>query len=508
MYYGHSRWRSWWKSSKLLSRQQLLSQASLVPPPQLPPPPLSTLRSCFRPPPPTPRASPVAGVAPPAPQEVPKTVPPPPRSPPSPPLTVLRPDADARADSDARVQRIVHAIKVDGTRKAFSKHWRDIAELQEQEAFSIEQIAWLFDHCRRTPALRTAQLKVDGSSIALGTRIVQLFTNSVCHKIPELTAQQLTCFIESLTSAALPMDEFWLFMMAKQIQDTSEKFSPSQLVTIAECYASKDLEDEEFFEALCTSVYQRLTEFSLRELAQFLSSCARVRFLHEDLCSAAFPLFEDPSSVSSLDGHGLGAILTAASLLDWRSFRSMPCCRRLAERPQDLSLAQGATDLAMGLTLAAVYMQNAAGARMLLPLLLQHLGQTAVGQRQRRVHQLSRRTALIGLCAAFAVPHRRAWDLAHLRMVQATWDRLEEEQRPVRDPWEPESSRFHLEVVAILNLLEVPHHLEHAQYPFRLDIRIDPGQVSAHLDAVATGTATELSGVDPVTDSEDHWLHW
>eukprot|EP00913_Durusdinium_trenchii_P027965 g26221.t1 len=150
---------------------------------------------------------------------------------------------------------------------------------------------------------------------------------------------------------------------------------------------------------------------------------------------------------------------------------------------------------------------------MLLPLLLQHLGQTAVGQRQRRVHQLSRRTALIGLCAAFAVPHRRAWDLAHLRMVQATWDRLEEEQRrmawtigrsvgrrnqtigtscPVRDPWEPESSRFHLEVVAILNLLEVPHHLEHAQYPFRLDIRIDPGQVSAHLDAVATGTATEL----------------
>lgn len=132
MYYGHSRWRSWWKSSKLLSRQQLLSQASLVPPPQLPPPPLSTLRSCFRPPPPTPRASPVAGVAPPAPQEVPKTVPPPPRSPPSPPLTVLRPDADARADSDARVQRIVHAIKVDGTRKAFSKHWRDIAELQER----------------------------------------------------------------------------------------------------------------------------------------------------------------------------------------------------------------------------------------------------------------------------------------------------------------------------------------------------------------------------------------
>eukprot|EP00913_Durusdinium_trenchii_P027964 g26220.t1 len=152
--------------------------------------------------------------------------------------------------SDARVQRIVHAIKVDGTRKAFSKHWRDIAELQEQEAFSIEQIAWLFDHCRRTPALRTAQLKVDGSSIALGTRIVQLFTRPVCHKIPELTAQQLTCFIESLTSAALPMDEFWLFMMAKQIQDTSEKFSPSQLVTIAECYASKDLED-----CFCTEEY-------------------------------------------------------------------------------------------------------------------------------------------------------------------------------------------------------------------------------------------------------------
>ena len=66
------------------------------------------------------------------------------------------------------------------------------------------------------------------------------------------------------------MDEFWLFMMAKQIQDTSDRFTPAELVTIATCYASKGLEDEEFFEALCSNVYKRIKEFEVKQLAYFL----------------------------------------------------------------------------------------------------------------------------------------------------------------------------------------------------------------------------------------------
>ena len=150
----------------------------------------------------------------------------------------------------------------------------------------MQQIVWLFDRCRCVPALRAATIKRRDEhgevSVALGTLMVQLFTNFVCHQIPNLQAAEITCFVEALTSNALPMDEFWLFMMAKQIQDTSDRYSPYQIVTVARCYASKGLEDEEFFEALCSAVHKRLSEFNLHQLAHFLYSCARVRFLHQE----------------------------------------------------------------------------------------------------------------------------------------------------------------------------------------------------------------------------------
>jgi len=187
----------------------------------------------------------------------------------------------------AEVNQILENVRSDGPRRALSRHWDRIKELHEvHEAFSVQQIVWLFDRCRCVPALRAATIKRRDEhgevSVALGTLMVQLFTNFVCHQIPNLQAAEITCFVEALTSNALPMDEFWLFMMAKQIQDTSDRYSPYQIVTVARCYASKGLEDEEFFEALCSAVHKRLSEFNLHQLAHFLYSCARVRFLHQE----------------------------------------------------------------------------------------------------------------------------------------------------------------------------------------------------------------------------------
>ena len=166
----------------------------------------------------------------------------------------------------------------------------------------------------------------DENELPLGNRIVQLFTHFVCARIPELTADEMTCFVEALTSQALPMDEFWLFMMAKQIQDTPDRFSPSQIATISRCYADKGLEDDEFFTALSARVARGLQQFPLSELASFLFACAKIRFLDEvpsylicvssylicicaylpinasslmlvqGLCEKAFPLFEDQHS--------------------------------------------------------------------------------------------------------------------------------------------------------------------------------------------------------------------
>eukprot|EP00435_Cladocopium_sp_Y103_P034584 s2735_g8.t5 len=60
--------------------------------------------------------------------------------------------------------------------------------------------------------------------------------------------------------------------------------------------------------------------------------------------------------------------------------------------------------------------------------------------------------------------------------------------------WEPESSRFHLEVVAILNLLEVQHRLEHPQMPFQLDIMITPDELNAANLEIDASEPSEASG--------------
>lgn len=54
-------------------------------------------------------------------------------------------------------------------------------------------MAQLFQLCRATPSLRHQKLE----GIALGTKLVQLFTNFVCLKIPELTCEES---LELLTS--------------------------------------------------------------------------------------------------------------------------------------------------------------------------------------------------------------------------------------------------------------------------------------------------------------------
>ncbi|CAE7216096.1 unnamed protein product [Symbiodinium natans] len=214
-------------------------------------------------------------------------------------------------------EELLDLLRQDGIPRGLQQHWDTVQLLHEQEAFTVAQVAWIFDQCRHAPSLKRMGKRGDENELPLGNRIVQLFTHFVCARIPELTADEMTCFVEALTSQALPMDEFWLFMMAKQIQDTPDRFSPSQIATISRCYADKGLEDDEFFTALSARVARGLQQFPLSELASFLFACAKIRFLDEGLCEKAFPLFEEAQRVVHLDGPSLSAAITAAALLDW-----------------------------------------------------------------------------------------------------------------------------------------------------------------------------------------------
>ena len=181
-------------------------------------------------------------------------------------------------------EHLLQLLRRDGISAGLKQHWEVVQRLQEREAFSVDQVAWIFDQCRQAPSLKHAKRRSeDEAELPLGNRVVQLFTHFICARIPELTPEQTTCFVEALTSQSVPMDEFWLFMMAKRIQDTTDQFSPEQVATISRCYADNQLEDDEFFGALSARVSRgvEISQFPLSPLASFLFACARVRFLDE-----------------------------------------------------------------------------------------------------------------------------------------------------------------------------------------------------------------------------------
>jgi len=386
-------------------------------------------------------------------------------------------------------------LQAEGVRHGLGRHWAQIEALQEQ--FTCTQIAWIFEQCSREHTVDTGVTRRGGLEpveAPTSAKLVQLFSNFVCERMTELTPAQITTFVVALTSQALPMDEFWLFMMAKRIQDTAAAFSPEEVTAIARRYAAKALEDDEFFEALVQRILSAPQEFTPAHLAHFLLSCAKVRYLQEELCELAFPLFERPDVAVRLSAESAAAALTAAGYFGERSWRAAACCTRLAAvaRARSGSSLQGPSSFAnpefvMGLVLASVSLQRSTALRrQLLPCVLTALREGAAGARvngrnRRELATFYRRVVLMGWCVATDVPHGGFWSLPLLRQVNDTLATMEDRLSDLsaRDTYEPTPSSFHLEVVAVLRLLSTEHALEQPQPPFCLDITISPEQLSS-----------------------------
>jgi len=324
----------------------------------------------------------------------------------------------------------------------------------------------------------------------VSSKLVCLFSNFVCERIPTLTPEQITTFVMALTSQALPMDEFWLFMMAKHIQDNVGDFSAQQVVTIARCYADQFLEDEEFFEALAQRVLnaQEVGEFPPAAQAHFLFSCGKVRFRKDELCDKVFTTLSCAATGHSLDRSIAMEALWAAGQLDQRDFLPAALCTRLLPAAPlaglSSSLSQG--ECLMGLTLTAVTSHRSRAFRdqLMAPLLshLHHLANTCRITRfnRRDMALYYRRLLLISGSMAGAIPRADYWSLPMLRCALKTLNMLEEKlEVRGQDAYEPTPSSFHLEVVAVLRLLETEHLVERPQPPFCLDLVVTPEQQTA-----------------------------
>lgn len=71
--------------------------------------------------------------------------------------------------------------------------------------------------------------------------LVKTFSDFVCDRLECLSPKLVTNIVSAVGNSKC-LDEFWMFMMAKRIQDTAQCYEPEDLATIIDTYATASLE--------------------------------------------------------------------------------------------------------------------------------------------------------------------------------------------------------------------------------------------------------------------------
>lgn len=86
------------------------------------------------------------------------------------------------------------------------------------------------------------------NNIPVENQFVSKYSDFVCDNIGLLSAPQLARFIDALAKPTLPVDEFWMFMLGKGIQEKIGELNARQIVQVGRAFADRYLEDDDFFE--------------------------------------------------------------------------------------------------------------------------------------------------------------------------------------------------------------------------------------------------------------------
>jgi len=96
------------------------------------------------------------------------------------------------------------------------------------------------------------------NQIPIGNQIISLYSDFICDHVNLLGTDWCTRFIRALGGApVLPVDEFWMFILGKQVQEQVEKFNGDQLVVVANSFAQRYLEDDDFFQILVEEIMKK-----------------------------------------------------------------------------------------------------------------------------------------------------------------------------------------------------------------------------------------------------------
>ncbi|GBE61342.1 hypothetical protein, conserved [Babesia ovata] len=172
--------------------------------------------------------------------------------------------------------------------------------------YTFEKESVIFDHIGSQLQKLDAKVKEEGAALAeevkaldeeILNRVVNLlvlkrnlsqfnsdhirvFSDFICDRLHRIDPKSIANIAFSLGHSK-HLDEFWMFMMAKRIQDSPHEFGPDEIAAIMDAYSNACLEDHEFYATLCKQVAQNFEHYNLQHLTVILRALARVRVRDE-----------------------------------------------------------------------------------------------------------------------------------------------------------------------------------------------------------------------------------
>eukprot|EP00397_Hematodinium_sp_SG-2012_P015794 GEMP01016093.1.p1 GENE.GEMP01016093.1~~GEMP01016093.1.p1 ORF type:complete len:572 (+),score=140.90 GEMP01016093.1:183-1898(+) len=303
-----------------------------------------------------------------------------------------------------------------------------------------------------------------GYSGKMVAQVSSALSEVVCDRLDECGPKDAVRMVQILTGGKVPMDEFWLFMLAKHLQKIVDQLGAVEVTSIGSCFASRALEDDEFFTCLTQRIlFLGVDGIPIEDMAKFVFACGRVRYRDEQLLSEVLNTYR--GRWSSWSPEARAHLIAGLTDLDTLNLPGVSEVVRLLDR-QTLRYADR-NFIATHLFSTAMYIPAGIYA-------FRHLVKT-VGT-PSTMHSIGgkylRRYIYVTLLARLGgFGDLRKLPLASLHAFVKTQRTVEDSRNyPKRGCYEPDTSGFQIEVSSILKILQVDHQVEVRRMPFILDL--------------------------------------
>ncbi|KAF4651114.1 hypothetical protein FOZ61_010758 [Perkinsus olseni] len=326
------------------------------------------------------------------------------------------------------------------------------SQVLRAEEWSVEEIADFMSWCKT---------RFDQGVLP---EVVRGFSDRVCDHLGDVSHRDIVRFASAVGDNSKCVDEFWMYIMAKRIQDDPSVFSTTELVSLVVSYTHRSLEDDDLYASLTKEMGTRFTDLTNRQYGEILTGLATVRYRDEDLCGRILDAVV--GNLQAVPQEILAQMLGAMSTLDMKEDRwTISIWRQL-----DSAATQAAGDVAdrtptcesfsdyFAILQACAHLPYA-GSGLYLDSLVRSLLE------KRTTRALKRRLIQMVQCYQYGMVQADLpvlADIAGLLMSDDSFDSM----------YFPVSSGFHLEVAAILRMMGCHYEIEDKVMPFILDVTI------------------------------------